>query len=294
VLIALFVAAGVFGIYSYRHRLVKVNADMFRFLPDAGYTTFYADLEALRRSGTLRLLTGTKTVHEPEYKEFLRQTQFDYSKNLNAIAGATDGQRSYLLARGEFSWDRLRRYATVHGGVCERAVCSLRANRDGRWISFISIQPDVLGMALSSDRWAAGSFGAARHPLREPVPVFPIWVRVSHQVLEHPEGLPLAVRIFAISLQSAERVVLSLGPAGNQSAFDLRLDASFRNNAAAETVRTQFEMQTKMLTTELSRQHAAANAADLMGLLTAGRFEVAGKRVVGLWPVREQLLRALE
>jgi hypothetical protein len=293
--IALFVAAGVFGIHSYRYRFVKTNGDLFRFLPNRGYTTFYCNVEAMRRSGTLRLLTGTKAAQESEYRDFVRQTQFDYSRDLNAVAGATDGQRSYLLVKGDFSWDRLRQYTTENRGACERGVCSLAANRNGRWISFVSIQPDVLGIALSSDRWAASTFTTAQHPLADPVPVFPIWVRVSHQVLEHPEGLPLALKIFAISLQSAERVVLSLGPGRNEShSIELRLDAAFRNNAAAETVRAQFEMQTQMLKTELSRQHAVATTGDLTGLLTAGRFQASGTQLVGLWPVRDQLLKTLE
>ncbi len=294
--VAILVAAAAFGIHSYRYRFVRTNADLFRYLPDAGFTSFYADVEALRRTGNLTLLTGTKTIAEPEYQEFVKQAQFDYAKDVNAIAGASNGEVSLILARGQFGWEDLRRYAIAHGGSCEGDVCSVRGAREGRWISFVSIQPDVIGVALSANRRAARELRGTGHKLREPVPVFPIWIRVSPELLQHPERLPSALRIFGISLQSAERVLLSLAGAGGNggAAFDLRLEATFRNKAAAETVRTQFEIQTKMLVMELAREHAQANAADLTGLLTGGRFEVAGKQVVGIWPVRQELLKALQ
>ena len=49
-----------------------------------------------------------------------------------------------------------------------------------------------------------------------------------------------------------------------------------------------------MMTLELAREHEQPNAADLTGLLTAGSFQVVEKRVVGIWPVRKELLKTLQ
>jgi hypothetical protein len=103
------------------------------------------------------------------------------------------------------------------------------------------------------------------------------------------------MRILAISLQSADRVVLSLGPAANQqAAFSIELQATFSIEPTAETARKQLEIQTKMLTLGLERAHKKPNPADLTGLLAAGTFQRVRKQVIGTWPVRQELLKALE
>ena len=295
-LFALLVTAAVFGIHAYRYRFVKMNSDMFRFLPETGVTRFYVDVWELRRTGTLNLLTGSRVTTEPDYQEFVKQTQFDYPKDLDGIAGTSNGDQLCILARGHFSWERLTRYVSARGGICDAGICSVPSSSPGRFVSFLSIQPDLLAVALSGDRWAARRLEPPGHQVREPLPVFPIWVRVPEEVLEHLERLPLTLRIFAITLQPADRVVLSLGPAREKgaAAFDLRLDATCRNKATAETMRRQLEIQTKMLSLELAREHVKPNPADLTGLLTSGRFEAADRQIVGIWPIRQELLKALQ
>jgi hypothetical protein len=103
------------------------------------------------------------------------------------------------------------------------------------------------------------------------------------------------MRIFAISLQSADRVILSLGPATNQeTAFSIELQATFPIEPTAETARKQLEIQTKMLTLGLERAHREPNPADLTGLLAAGTFQRVRNQVIGTWPVRQELLKTLE
>jgi hypothetical protein len=49
-----------------------------------------------------------------------------------------------------------------------------------------------------------------------------------------------------------------------------------------------------MLQLELARENQQPNPADLTGLLTSGTFQSGNNHVFGTWPVRKELLKALE
>jgi hypothetical protein len=72
------------------------------------------------------------------------------------------------------------------------------------------------------------------------------------------------------------------------------LSAQCSSAVAADTVRKQLEIETKMLKLELAHEHAQPNPADLTGLLTSGTFDVSGREVRGEWPVKKELLNALQ
>lgn len=294
-LLAVSIAALLWGLEFYRHRFVRSDRDLFRLLPQGDATIFYVNVAALRHAGLLQVFAGTAAAEEADYRNFVRETRLDYRKDIDAIAGAADSRQIFFAIRGRSDWNKLRRYAAAHGGDCMGALCSAPTSKTGRWASFVAIQPDVMGLALSADRTAATAVRPAGHALPEAIPEQPVWARISQSVLKNPASLPVAVRIFAISLQFANPVVLSLGPADEHSKeFKLELDAQCANAAMAETIRNQLEIDTKLLKLELAREHAQPNAADLTGLLTAGTFEVVDKRVIAIWPVRKELLKALE
>lgn len=296
VLLAIATAALIFGIHSYRFRFVQSDADMLRWLPSRPGTVFFANVAALRDAGMLNLITGTKSGADPEYQNFVRQTHFDYSKDLNSIAGEAEGEQVFFMLRGNFDWRKLREYAGSHGGSCTKGVCKVPATRAGRWISFRAIQPNVMLLALSGYASAIEMLPRDERRLAFSVPREPVWVNVSMSLLKNPVTLPQEVRIFAISLQSADSVLLSLGEAAENSeaAFRIELDAACPSEATADTTRNQLEIETKMLKLELAREHRQPNPADLTGFLTAGTFQVVKQHVIGSWPVRKQLLNALE
>jgi hypothetical protein len=293
--LAVAVAAALWGIDFYRHRFVRSDRDLFRFLPQGDATTFYVNVSALRRAGVLQLFAGTKAAEEGDYRDFVRETELDYTKDIDAIAGAAESGQVFLLLRGRFDWNKLRAYAAAHGGECARSLCAAPASKTGRWVSFVAIQPDVMGLALSGDRAAAQAVRRPANAALAPIPARPLWARISKSVLKNPAELPIAVRLFAISVEFANPVVLSLRPADEHGEeFKLELDAQCASPAMAETIRKQLEIDTNMIRLELRREHARPNAADLTGLLTEGAFQVVDKQVVATWPVRKELLKSLE
>lgn len=295
--LAVVIAGLLFSIDSYRHRFVRRNADLVHLLPRGDSTLFFANFALLRQAGMMRLLAGAKPAEEKDYGEFVRQTQFDYAKDIDALAAAVDSNQLCFIARGRFDWDKLRSYVTAQGGECTSGgLCSIRTSRPGRWASFILIQPDVIALAVSPDRTRAKSLRPPGHRDNQPVPSAPVWMEISQALLKNPVDIPLPLRVFAITIQSAAPVVISMGPAdpNSQAAFEIRLDAGCPNGATADTIRNQLELQTKLLKLELTRERERANPADLTGLLTAGSFQVMNRHVIGTWPVRKELLKTLQ
>ena len=268
---------------------------MLGLLPGGDTTTFFADVAVLRHSGMLSLFSGSKPVQDPEYRTFVRETSFDYTRDLDAVAGAVQNGQVFFIIRGRFDWNKLRQYARSHSGSCGDDICRVATSTPGRWASFVTIQPNVLALALSQDSSAALRLKPNAPPTPKPMPPQPIWVRISTQLLRNPVDLPAALRIFAISLQSANPVILSVQAAHQKdAAFDLHLDALAPNEATAEVTRNQLEIQTKMLKLELARERQQPSPADLTGLLTSGTFQIVDKHVIGTWPVRKELLSALQ
>ena len=321
--ILLLVLACTWGISAWRHRFVRGDRDLFRFLPAGPGTTLFVDVNLLRRGGLLDRFVGPKTVvPDPDYETFVRETGFDYIRDLDTLAakkGSVPISSVVLLARGHFNWGSLRNYAIKSGGSCHGDFCRFASKAGHRKLVFREIQPDVLQLFIGS----ASSFSntnkseekankkgsvpilsqengsvpisSALSAPRYELPDEPVWLELGPGVLSNPADLPLPLRIFAISLASASSVILSLGPAAEASnaAFILKFKAKMPNSAAAGTARTQLELQTKMLKTGLKRAHEEPDPAGLTGLLAAGSFETSGTTVSGLWPVRRELLLAL-
>ena len=294
-IVAAIIAIAVFGVDTYRHRFVRSHADMVALLPQGDWTVFFADFALLRRAGILKVLAGSKASEDAEYRSFVQETGFDYTRDIESLAGATDGAQVFFIVRGNFSWSRLRHYAIGHGGGCNGDFCDVPTSRPGRWASFLPIQGNVIALAVSTDKTAAYQLSPRRDRTVPPIPKQPVWVKVAHTLLEHPESLPPMAQIFAISLAPADTVVFSLGPSGNQEApYTLELDAECATAARANVVLGQMQTETKMLRAALAREHQQVSRADLTGLLASGAFLEQGTRVVGKWPVYRELVASLQ
>ena len=282
------IAAVLFGINFYRHRFVRRNHDLVHLLPPGDLNLMYADIGLLRHAGLLGILANIKVASDQEYDAFIRETGFDYTRDLDAIIIAAEPTRTFLIGRGRFHWDKLEAFARSHQGSCESDSCRVPATTPGRWVNFLSVQPDVLAVAVSANPTEADNLRPPGRRLQEQIPDAPVWAKLSHALLTDPAGLPIPVQIFAIGLQSAESVTLSAEPAS------VHLKAHFPNGAAADTARRQLEIETKTLTTALTRNNEKIDRASLAGLLTAGSFQVIDTDLFGLWPIYPQLIRALQ
>ncbi len=289
-LLAAVLAVFTYGVARLGHRLVRHGTDLVKLLPrrtDA--ITFYVDVAALRASHLLDLISTDK-AQSADYRSFVSATGFNYTRDLDAVAGNISDAESDFLAEGHFDWARLRNYVGGHGGVCNE-ICSMPASTEGRWASFKSLQNNVLAIAVSTNKSAATHIGTPGQ-VQLDVPGDPVWVEVPGSLLEKTAGWQLPAKVLASSLHSAEQVTLAAGL--HDGGLRLELRARFTDSRRAQAVRNQLDIDTKMLKLELTREHAGPNPADLTGLLTAGTFRADGNEVFGDWPIDRQLLKSLE
>jgi hypothetical protein len=275
-------AALYWGLERYRYRFVHSDADLLHLLPASDASLFYADVNALRRGGYLNLLAGSKQTQDPEYARFVHDTGFDYTRDLSTLAGSVHGEQILLILHGHFDWGKIKRYAAGHSDP-----------RAGRSVRLREIQPDVLAFAISPDPLALEQIRPAANNASLPSSA-PVWLQPSAVALLNPSSLPLPIRIFAISLQSAQSVVLSLDPPDTaSSAFVIALSATFRNDSETATAFEQLQRSTSLIKGELAREHQQPNPRDLTGLLLSGSFYHAGPKLTASWPVRRELLDSL-
>ena len=295
-LIAVLTAVIVFSIHAYRYRFVRSDGDMLALLPGGDAALFFVDFAALRHGGVLNLVGETKPVRDPDYDNFVKETGFDYTSSVDVVVGEATATEVYFIVRGRFDWPRLRRYAMAHGGSCAGGFCKVPPRRTGHWISFLPIQPDVMALAVSANPSAAEVLRPRGRPTRRALRSEPVWVSLPLSLIRKPSTFPESLQLFANLLQTADSVFLSVDRAAPDggAVFNLKLDAAFPLETAAETTRNQFEIQTKMFKLELAREHRQPNPADLTGLLTGGSFQVVSKHVIGTWPVRKELLNMMK
>jgi hypothetical protein len=291
------VAAGtivlVFTIYRFRHRPeLDSDTELVALLPRIDATVVYGDFRTLRKVGVLDVFAGSQTAQEQDYQEFVRQTRFDYTKDIDSMAAAIDQKQMFFIVRGRFDWSRLRQYAMSHGGACQGDVCHAPTSKPNRWASFLPIQSNVMGLVVSADKTAASAFSARSDRRSVPMPPQPLWVNVPQSALRNAAALSPALQLFAAPLAQADRALFSIG--GSESAWFIRLEAQCDSAQKAQTLKGLMEARTSILKRALAREQAQPNPADLAALIAEGTFALEGAKMTGTWPLHRELLRSLQ
>jgi hypothetical protein len=196
-------------------------------LPIANASVIYIDVDALRRSGILNMLVGSKTAEEPDYRQFVQETGFDYRQDLDAVAAALKDGRIYFALRGRFHWNNLRDYAARQNGSCHNDFCVVAGSQPNRRISFYPLKSGVMAMAIGPDDFGAYQVTNQSTKLSLDVPKAPVWALIPaaslHSVLspQSMDTLPAAAKAYVPALQGADQIVFSMGA---NSARQLQLD----------------------------------------------------------------------
>ncbi len=268
-------------------------AGMLQRLPAQDAIVLFVDFDALRRSGILKVLSPAKTSEEPEYQAFVRETGFDYRRDLDLAAVSFGGDGEFFVIKGRFDWNKLARYAAAQGGTCSKGLCRMPGSTPERRISFFLLQSNLMALAVSTDGFAAARLEDPRSQAVQPLerPQDPVWLSIPAESLKTTENLPTGTRLFATALASADKILLSLGPQEQQ--FEARLAVTCRSSADAIALAGQLQHATSLLRQAIVRENQKPNPTDLSGVLTAGVFEQAGRRVVGRWPLPPVFLESL-
>ncbi|MFN3322521.1 MAG: hypothetical protein ACK5AZ_03405 [Bryobacteraceae bacterium] len=272
-------------------RPVHGAAELLPYLPPSESTILYADFKALRQSGVLDMLAGSKFGEEAEYKDFVHRTGFDFRTDLDGALVSLQDTGTYLVVSGRFRWSEIEKYAAGSGGACVEGLCRVAGSRPDRQISFYLIRPNLLAMAVSPNPYAATLIAPHKIPPGGDFPNEPIWASVPSPVLREKDALPAGTRAFASALSSAERVTFSLGADGAR--FQAMLQVTCRDREEAASLIAQLEGATSMLRKLIARENQTPNPRDLSGVLTAGTFRLDDRFVYGRWPLERAFLEAV-
>jgi hypothetical protein len=275
----------------YRTRGGSNPSDLVAYLPTDNATVVYIDAGAIRRSGILNMIAGSKAAEELEYQQFVDQTMFDYRQDLEAIAVAFKDGHVFMAARGNFHWKNLMDYATRQGGSCHNSFCTAPSSRPSRRISFYPLKPNLMALAISSDDF--GAYSVVRKPgkLALDPPNQPLWMLVPAVALKDSEALPAGTKPYASALRNADQILFTVGPDSDH--LQLSLQVTCRDAASASKLLVDFENTTVTLRNWIAREHQQPNPADLSGVLVAGTFRRDDRKVFGQWPIPRAFVDSL-
>ena len=266
---------------------------MLRRLPAQKAIVLFLDFDTLRRGGILKLLSPSKTTEEPEYQAFVRATDFEYRRDLDLAAASFSNDGEYFVIKGRFDWKKLEDYAISQGGACAKHLCRMPGSAPARKISFYPLRSNLMALAVSDDGFAATRLQNPQAEVVQPLepPRDPVWLSVPAGSLNGAGQLPSDTRMFATALASADKILLSLGPQGQQ--FEARLAVTCRTSEEANALAGQLQHATSLLRDTIARENQKPSPKDLSGVLTAGVFEQAGRSVLGRWPLAPAFLESL-
>jgi len=279
--VAVWAAAIAGGIWYGAHP--ETAASLLNRLPTTDAVVVFVDFGALRRAGILDRLENSKVAEEAEYREFARQIDFDYRKDLDSAVLAVAPTGRYLLVRGRFNWRRLRRYVASQSGRCDGSLCRMQGSTPERRISFFPIESDLMALAVSPDDSAVLRLSASPEAADSHIPEGPLWVSIPPPVLQSSESLPAETRTFARTLARAESVVLSFDAEAGR--FAANLSVRCRGSQDAADLAAELTQLTATLRQTFASENQKPNPADLTGVLAGGSFRTDGARVLGYWPI---------
>ena len=286
--IAAVCGVSVWGVVWYRSRSLTTAA-LLRRMPAEDALVAYIDFGELRRGGVLKLLDGSKAGEDAEYRSFVRQTQFDYKKDLDEAIVAFAPTGRFLLLKGRFDWKSLRAYVESQNGRCVNAFCRMTGSTPERRISFFPVRSNLMALAVSPDESAALRLESAVSGPDPQVPAAPVWLSIPTSVLKSSDSLPAGTRVFARGMERAETVTLAFAPEGQ--GLVARLDVRCRDERDAADLASQLTRTTSLLRETMERERQKPNPADLSGVLTSGSFRNDGRRVLGYWPIERAFVQ---
>jgi hypothetical protein len=236
------------------------------------------------------MLSTSAVEQDPEYRDFVKETGFDYSRDLDAALVAFTPTGKYFLVRGRFDWSLLRTHLQKQGGVCRNAFCRVGGSVPERKISYFPIDRSVMGLAVSPDEWAATQLQVQREHRLE-LPHEPVWAVFRGSALAESGSLPSGSVAFARALAGAERVVLAATP--QQDGVELIMRVSCASGDQARELVARLREITATLRDLIRREGQMPNPRDLSGVLTNGSFNSEGALVEGRWPLPKPFLESL-
>lgn len=293
ILAAAAVAASFLLWNAWRNSRNLSSAEMLQRLPTAGGVVLSIDFAQIRHSPVFRDLTGSKIAQDPDYLAFVRDSGFDYSRDLDEVVASFTDAGNFFVVRGAFDWKKLEAFAKRSGGNCYDKLCHLPGSVPEHRISFLPLAADVMGLAVSTDELAASRLlhPGPQRPLSASAQ--PVWLSIPGSSLNRTANNIPGASFFTRTVSGVDEVMLTLGPqspASGETGFRLRLDAQCNTVQDAATLTAQLKTYTSILKGALEHERKSPDPSDLSGILTAGQFHQADRVVFGEWNLQKSFL----
>jgi len=245
------------------------------------------DFASVRGAG---LLSDSTIPLEPEYKQFLDGTGFNYRKDLDSVMASFSKSGNFFIARGRFDWKKLRDYAAQQGGSCYQDLCRMQGSTPERRISFLPLRDDTMALAVSTDDLAANRLTKQGDAITAQLPSAPVWVSVPGSALHSSAAFPPGLGLMLSALTTADRLVVTVTPSG--SGLAAKMEATCRTKDDARVLASQLRTVTAKLK-EATQENKQAQADELVQVLIGGTFDDNGAHVNGSWPFSKALIASL-
>lgn len=118
-------AAAVTAVLLWPRKSLQSIPEILRAAPAGASQLVYLDLVRLRESGILQKLSSLapEIPADPEYVQFVQNTGFDYTKDLDrllVVRSANESARPFVLAEGRFDRQKIVRHVLQAGGIEHR------------------------------------------------------------------------------------------------------------------------------------------------------------------------------
>jgi len=153
--------AGSFAAYkNWSGNAGSAREQMLALIPSDASAVFFADFYALRNTPFVAQLYSwaAKPQRDPDYTQFIKETGFDYERDLDRIAIATKKRGldsvAFAIADGKFDRQKISSYASKAGTVSRtggRDVYSVPVSGSTTKISFAFLRSDRIVLASGAD-----------------------------------------------------------------------------------------------------------------------------------------------
>jgi hypothetical protein len=286
------ITAIVAGWLAWHNSRTFSEAEMLKHLPTVDAVVLSIDFDQLRHSGVFDELAGAKVLEEPDYQTFVRDSGFDYKRDLDRALASFGPAGNFFVVEGRFDWRKLRNYALKSGGSCYNDLCHMTGSQPDRRISFVPLATDVMGLAVTTSETAAAQLIHTAAQRLISAPAQPVWISVPGSALGRSSNFVPAAKLLTSAMTGVNDLMLTLGAGrGPQSNnFAARMEAQCRTTQDAANLTGQLTALTALLKNAIERQKKKPNPNDLSGVLSAGAFHQSDRTVYGEWTLQKSFL----
>ena len=273
---------------AWRNSRSLSDAEMLRRLPTADAVVLSIDFAQIRHSGVFSELMSSKIMEEADYLAFVRDSGFDYKRDLDDVLASFTPTGNFFVVRGRFDWKKLVSFAKQSGGSCYDKLCHMPGSVPARRISFLPLADGVMGLAVSTEDLAASQLlhPGTQRPIG--VPSQPLWLSIPGSALNRTASNIPGAAFFTQAMTGVDEVILTIGANGPN--FAARLEAQCRTSQDAANVTGQLKAFTSVFKTAKEREKKKPDPKDLSSVLTAGQFRQSDRMVYGEWTLQKSFL----